>query len=433
MGVERKKKVDNPTTPKTSTTKPSGSTKDPKASGVSTGSNSGSGTGSVSNSGSNTASGSNNGSASAAKGTSSDPVVSGSIESSTIEGAASSGNGQDKTKAETLSEGKAGKTEAAVTSSMSEAEKNSEGEEDPDVDSQGQINPMQQGETDESEDYDLGEVDEPDPVRNRLQLFTPSSMLKWGQFEAKFFQQLYSQTAFFDGEGNTVESSSRSNYYSGIGNIVFGYNNRLNFGVDFWVQSVFIDTAKGSPFRLFSGNRAPWGRTALTALGPKVKWQPFSSMNNFTIQSSFLLPVAKDPEGRNNGRPFLATQNFLWWTQVFYTNNLSSKFQLFAEIDLYWNIDRRFDFGQSGFFATPATVFLSFFPTSKITLYVNNQFWPTLGEGFVSSWWYQAGIGGKYQISKSLDLEISAGKFLAGRGAAGPATTYNLGFRFVKW
>ncbi len=343
-----------------------------------------------------------------------------------------------------MAQGQKGKAEPAVTTSMSEAEKNSEGEENPDIESQGQINPMQQGETQESveegsgltEDEGLSEPvldSDQDPGRNRLQLFTPSSMLEWGQFEAKFFQQLYTQKAFFDGDGNSIEDGNRSNYYSGIGNIVLGYNNRLNFGVDFWVQSVFIDSTVSSPFMLFSGNRGPWGRTALTAVGPKVKWQPFSRLNNFTVQSSFLLPVARDPEGRNNDRPYLATQNFLWWTQVFYTNNLSSHLQLFAEIDLYWNIDRSFDFAQSGFIATPATVFFSYFPTSKITLYVNSQFWPTLGEGVVSSWWYQAGLGGKYQINQSLDLELSVGKFLAGRGAAGPATAYNLGLRFVKW
>lgn len=321
-----------------------------------------------------------------------------------------------------------GSTEPAVTTSMSEASKNSDDNEAADPEDQGRINPELQAE------YvleDVEEVEETGP--NQLQLYNPSSMLSWGQFDAKFFQQLYTQTASFDADGNTIESNSRANYYSGIGNFVLGYNNRLNFGMDFWVQSVFIDTAKGSPLRTFSSNRGDFGRTALTALGPKVKWQPFASVNNFTVQSSFLLPVANNPEG-DSIIPYLATENFLWWTQIFYTNNISDKFQFFAEVDLYWNIDRSFDFERSGFLAAPMSVFLSYFPTSKVTLYVNNQFWPNLGgENLVSSWWYQAGIGGKYQLTSSVDLEVSAGKFLAGRDTAGPASTFNLGIRYVKF
>gem|GEM_PF-273732 len=324
-----------------------------------------------------------------------------------------------------------GTTEPGVSTSMSDAAKNSDDNEMADIEDQGSINPELQGDVEEEDDFEDFGDDDTGP--NALQLYNPSSMLSWGQFDVKFFQQLYTQTATYDADGNTIESSARANYYSGIGNFLLGYNNRLNFGFDFWLQSVFIDTEKGSPFRTFSGNRGDFGRTALTAIGPKVKWQPFASANNFTVQSSWLLPVAKDPQGRDNGRPFLATENHLWWTQIFYTNNISDDFQFFGEIDLYWNIDRRFDFGNSGFLAAPMSVFLSYFPTSKITLYVNNQFWPNLGENVVSSWWYQAGFGGKYQLTSSIDLEASVGKFLAGRGTAGPATTMNLGVRFVKF
>lgn len=364
-------------------------------------------------------------------GTSGKPMESQAVKGQTVEGSGSS----EKTKAETIAAGgNKGKTGPGASSGKLSEMDSGEDEVAADPEDQGKINPMQQGTESEYEHFGLETPeDEPETGGSRLQLYTPSSMLEWGQFDAKFFQQLYTQTAFYDADGNANDAGNRTNYYSGIGNFVLGYNNRLNFGVDFWVQSVFIDTASGSPFKLFSGNRAPFGRTALTAFGPKVKWQPFKSMNNFTIQSSFLFPLAKDPEGRENGLPYLATRNFLWWTQVFYTNNFSDKFQFFAEIDWYWNIDRSFAFDESGFIAAPMSVFLSYFPTSKITLYVNNQFWPNLGEGFVSSWWYQAGVGGKYQLTKSLDMEISAGKFLAGRGTAGPATTMNLGFRFVKW
>ncbi|MEM7038623.1 MAG: hypothetical protein AAF570_16680 [Bacteroidota bacterium] len=285
----------------------------------------------------------------------------------------------------------------------------------------------------EEEDVEAEDDDEwveDDPSGN-LQLYTPSSMLSWGQFDVKFFQQIYSQTAFFDPDGNSVDHGARYTYYSGIGNVVLGVNQRWNFGVDFWVQSVLFDPDSGSPFKVLGfPNAGPNARTALTAVGPKVKFQPISSLNNFTIQSSFLIPVASDPEARMNGEQFLATENFLWWTQVFYTHNFNTKLQLFGEIDFYANLNRG---DGNGFFATPISYFFSYFPTSKITLYVTNQFWPTWGDGLFSSYWFQAGVGGKYQFTKSLDLEVSYGRFLFGRNAAGPAQAFNLGLRFVKW
>jgi hypothetical protein len=264
----------------------------------------------------------------------------------------------------------------------------------------------------------------------RLQLFTPSSLYECGQFEFKFFQQLYTQTRYFGPVGTAIDQNNRSSYYSGIGNLLVGINRRFNAGVDFWVRSVLIDDENRSPFRLFTFPGAPGGRTALTAIGPKIKFQPFPGLNGFTLQSSFLFPVASDPEGRNNGLPYLATENYLSWTQIFYTHNFSSQFQLFSEIDLYWDINR----GEgNGSFSNPVSVFFSYFPTPRITFYAMNQFWPTWGESLFSSWWYQAGLGGKIQLGRNVDIELMYGRFLAGRNAAGPAQAFNLGVRVVKW
>lgn len=267
----------------------------------------------------------------------------------------------------------------------------------------------------------------------RLQFYTPSSLLNWGQFEVKYFSQIYTQNRFFDANGETQDQGSRATYYSGIGNVTLGFNRRINFGFDFWLQSVLIGDMDSSPFRILSFPSEQNARTALTTIGPKIKFQPLPSVNGLTLQSSFLIPIASDPEGKANGRPFLATQNFLWWTQIFYTKNFSEQLQLFTELDVYWNMRRNTENPSNGFLALPMSAFFSYFPTRKITFYVMNQFWPTLGDNLFSAYWYQVGIGGKYQFTKSIDLELSAGKFLFGRNSAGPANTFNLGLRFVKW
>lgn len=300
-----------------------------------------------------------------------------------------------------------------------------------------------QGPDKETEDQSIlennGETQEVEPSfvppkdRPNLQFYTPSSMLEWGQFELKYFQQLYTQTRFFDSFGQSLPQNNRSTYYSGIFNFLFGYTKRVNFGIDAWIQSVRIDDPQSSAFALFQFESGSNSRTALTAIGPKLKFQPLRRVNGLTIQSSLLFPVAKDPQGVSNSRPYLATANLLWWTQIFYTRMLSNKLQFFGEVDAYFSINHTRQPWQSGSFSSPASVFLSYFPTKRITVYAMNQFWPSYGQNFLSAWWYQVGFGAKYRIADGFDLEFMYGRFLAGRSAAGPATALNFGIRFVRW
>lgn len=261
-----------------------------------------------------------------------------------------------------------------------------------------------------------------DPLRA-----TPAYMLRPGQWEAKWYNQIYTQTAYFDGSSTAIDQGARSTYYSGILTGMVGLRARINLGAEAWLQSVRNDAKDRSPLRVLFFENIPGSRTALTFFGPKVRI-PLNRL--MSLQSSFLFPTAKDPEGRNNGRAYLASENYFWWSQLTFQTELGARWQLYAQLDPYWNINRK---AGNGFLALPASAFLTYLPRTRFSLFVMSQFWPQLGSGGFSAWWWQVGAGGKYALGDRLTLELAYGRFVAGRNSAGPATALNLGLRYIHW
>lgn len=267
-------------------------------------------------------------------------------------------------------------------------------------------------------------------IDTRRQLLDASSALQLGKggWEFKWYNQLYTQTSFFDSEGKAVEQSQRSSYLSSILNVSYGLGPRVNVGVDAWLQSVALTPRESSPFALLGFPSGPDSRTALTAIGPRIRVSPARKWHGL-VQSSFLFPVAQDPEGRNNGKPYLATENFIWWTQAYQNFPIGNRFQLYGELGAYWSVPHR----GPGHFAMPATAIFSWFPKNKVSLMALAQFWPGLGGRPFSFWWAQTGLGSKIALSDSFLIELMYGRFIAGKLSAGKANTFNLGLRYVIW
>ena len=102
--------------------------------------------------------------------------------------------------------------------------------------------------------------------------------------------------------------------------------NSENIYFDFWIKSVRIDNTNSSPFTTLLFQNNPNSRTALSGIGPKVKFQPFKQLSRLSIQSTFLFPTAQDLEGVSNGRPFLSQDSYISITQVFMIRQLAKKF-----------------------------------------------------------------------------------------------------------
>lgn len=267
----------------------------------------------------------------------------------------------------------------------------------------------------------------PSSEGSNIQTFTPSALFEKGQFEVNTFTNLYRQTAIRDREGNTVSLNERQLFINSVWQFTYGVsdNKRFNIGLD-----VNVNHANYKP----KGEGLNYTRTVVSAIGPRIKWNPFKSLPRFSLQSSLTFPIAKDLQGAESGR-FVAWDKKTWWTQLFFDKNIGSQFQLFLEADVLLRFnDLNFE---EDFFRTPVSAFFSYFPSQKLTFYTMLQHSPAFGkQGAISDfgqirWFTQAGVGGKYQLSKRLQLELSYTNFFQSR-ADGAGQTFNLGLRYIK-
>ncbi len=268
--------------------------------------------------------------------------------------------------------------------------------------------------------------------RSSTQEITPSVLYTNGQWEYKHFNNLYSQTEGYDKEGNKLKFNNRASYFSSINQVSFGVNSRFNVGLDFWIKSVRIDETSSSPFSTLSFKNNPNSRSALSSIGPKLKFQPFKKLSHLSIQSTFLIPIAKDQEGVSNGKPFLSQDSYISITQLFYDQAIGKKIQLFFSLSP-WVYIKKAPIANTNrtSVSSPLDIFVSYFPTNRITLYMQQGFWPNYGQNGIASWFRQEGFGAKYQIIKGkLEIETSYTKFTMGRDQ-GAGATYNFGIRFM--
>lgn len=78
----------------------------------------------------------------------------------------------------------------------------------------------------------------------------------------------------------------------------------------------------------------------------------------------------------------------------------------------------------------PFGVFLSYFPSTKTTVFVNAKqvFLIDLGNDFSQNY-TSLGFGGKFQLTHVLNIEVSFDKFVRGHNFQGLGQTFSLGLR----
>jgi len=81
--------------------------------------------------------------------------------------------------------------------------------------------------------------------------------------------------------------------------------------------------------------------------------------------------------------------------------------------------------------SSPAGIFFSYFPTKRLTFYVQQEFWPNFGNNGISSWFRQEGLGMKVQVINGiLEAEASYTRFTMGANT-GAGQTINFGLRLI--
>lgn len=278
-----------------------------------------------------------------------------------------------------------------------------------------------------------------------LQLFTAGSLLGKGKADLTLFNTMYTENHQI-WKGERI-SGYRSTFMTHLLQVTYGItrNKRINIGFDLSFRS--SGTSSDSTFSgvapAFAYKNAPDSRVGITSAGVRIKVQPFKQVADFSIQSTFSMPTIKHPEGYYTSD---ASQNlswadwdrYTWWNQIFYAKTWGD-FQLFTEIDLLFRFKR--NESQIGMLDLPASVFLSYFPTKKITVYAMTQHVhrytnnidtenPLVTDWVIPMSYTASGVGFKYQIISNLNIELLYTNFWRGRNS-GLGNTFNLGFKFL--
>ncbi len=262
--------------------------------------------------------------------------------------------------------------------------------------------------------------------RSNIQKYTPSKLIGKGQYDLKWFNNLYTQTKSTFSEGEEPRETfftSSLEVYSGIGN-----NKKWNIGVIFQLRSNVINDRPATDAFKFDGDTST-ARSGLTAIAPSVKFVPFTSLGNFSIQSSLFIPLI-DNETENG--VFLGQNGYIWQNRFFYDYSFpGNKWQLFSELNTELNVgEAGASFANNSLNLTPG-IFLSYFPSTKFTVLVlaQHQQRLDLGNNFAQDFTALGG-GIKYQLTSVLNVELLYTDFVRGTNT-GLGETFNIGLRAI--
>ncbi|MFC7358043.1 hypothetical protein ACFQO1_10110 [Jejudonia soesokkakensis] len=268
--------------------------------------------------------------------------------------------------------------------------------------------------------------DDEDAGGSVIQTLTPSKLIAKGQFDIKWFNNLYTQTESTfspDKEPRETFFTSTIEGYTGISDA-----RRINLGLILEFRSNTVADRSALDVFKFDGERGS-ARSGFTSFAPSVKFVPFSSVNNFSIQSSFFIPLV---DNETEEGVFLDQKGFTWQNRFFYDYTFpGDSFQLFTELNTELNLgDKEESFANNSLNLTPG-VFLSYFPSSKFTVLalIQHSQRIDLGNEFTQDFTALGG-GAKYQLTDSLNLEALYTNFVRGNDT-GLGETFNLGVRAV--
>lgn len=240
--------------------------------------------------------------------------------------------------------------------------------------------------------------------------------------QVKLFNNLYTQTKVRDEFGTDIDLGERQSFLNHQLSFLYGVSeeSRINLGMEVNLTTAWYGSQTTS--------------TLVSSLGPSLRLVPIAAYGNFSIQSTLLFPV----NGEQLESPRFVNHNrYTWWTQIFYDHRINEKWNAFFEVDLLYRF--KAERIQNNFFRVPLNVIVSYFPSSRWTIYSQIQHAAAYGkltgvediEFGRMRWFTQLGLGGKYLLRQNLELELSYGNFIWSK-RDGAGQVFNLGLRLIS-
>lgn len=249
-----------------------------------------------------------------------------------------------------------------------------------------------------------------------LRDYGPSALLAPGESELKIFHNLYTQTEFFDEDGNRTDQGARSTWYTGTASLRWGWREGWNPGIELTVRHV-KDRTRLPDFD---------SRSGLTAVTPNLQLLPSARVPSVTVRTGLRIPLRSDLEG-DAREPFLDFEDPAWTLQLLHDRIVGPGLRLYLEAGSFLRIA-----GDDSQLTTPLKAIVNLEPGERWTLYVPLEVSPDWWGDGGGDYFTQAGIGGKLRPADgSAEVEVLWTAFPMGRNA-GAGQTFNLGVRFVR-
>jgi hypothetical protein len=262
------------------------------------------------------------------------------------------------------------------------------------------------------------------PQKSNVQTYTPSKLLKKGQWDIKWFNNLFTQTKSADSNGDITKNLDRETYFTSSIDIFTGVSENSKVNVGLLGEIRFNVIGDRSALDVFSFDGEPGtARSGLTSIAPVIKFNPLKNVSNFTVQTAFHIPLI-DNESENG--VFLDQTAYTFQNRFFYDYTLpSGDWQLFTELNTEYNFGDDSSFADKTFVLAPG-VFMSYFPSDKSTILGFVQHQQRFGD--FDQDFTALGFGGKYQLTKTLNLEALYSSFVRGSNS-GIGQSFNIGLR----
>ncbi|MCL5128986.1 hypothetical protein [Algibacter sp. L4_22] len=264
--------------------------------------------------------------------------------------------------------------------------------------------------------------------KSNIQTYTPSKLLSSGQWDIKWFNNLYTETKDLFGPNGKKQDIPRNTFFTSTLDVFTGIsaNSKLNVGLLLEFRSNVVGGRDALDVFKFDGETNS-ARSGLTSFAPAIKFNPIKGVGNFTIQTAFHIPLI-DNETENG--VYLDQKGFIFQNRFFYDYSFSGgKWQLFSELNSEYNFGKKEDsFANNSVRLTPG-VFLSYFPSSKFTVLGLIQHSQLIDAGNDFSQDFTALGGGlKYQLTDVLNVETLYTGFVRGNDT-GLGQSFNIGLR----